>query len=96
MVVLAASAVESARIAHLSASPAHPDGLGNRSGRLGRTLCFHVSTFAAGVMPQRLHAYRGRTASMVMMEPCVPTTRWARLSGVPWLRGGVTEIGGTT
>jgi gluconate 2-dehydrogenase alpha chain len=96
VVVLAASAVESARIALLSTGPGHPDGLGGRSGRLGRTLCFHVSTFAAGVMPQRMHAYRGRTASMVMMEPCVPIQRWARFSGVPWLRGGVAEIGGAT
>ena len=95
VVVLAASAVESARIAKLSAAGAHPDGLGNRSGRVGRTLCFHASTFAAGVMPQRLHAYRGRSSCMVLMESCVPISRWAGLSGVPWLRGGVSEIGGT-
>jgi len=95
-VVLAASAVESPRIALLSAGGKHPDGLGNRSGRVGRTLCFHVSTFAAAVMPQRLHAYRGRAASHVMLEPCVPTRDWASWSGVPWLRGGVVEIGGST
>ena len=46
-------------------------------------------------MPQRLHAYRGRSSCMVLMESCVPITRWAGLSGVPWLRGGVSEIGGT-
>ena len=95
LVVLAASAVESARIALLSAGGRHPDGLGNRSGRVGRTLCFHVATFGAAVMPQRLHSYRGRAASHFMLEPCVPTRDWARWTGVAWLRGGVVEIGGS-
>ena len=96
VVVLAASAIESARLALLSASPAHPTGLGNRSGRVGRTLCFHASTFASAVMPQRLHPHRGRSATHVMMEPCVPVTdSWlARRAGLPYLRGGVVEIGG--
>jgi choline dehydrogenase-like flavoprotein len=96
LVVLAASAVESARLLLLSRAAAHPDGLGNGSGRVGRTLCFHASTFAAGLMPQRLHAYRGRSATHVMMEPCLPVESGvARLAGVPWLRGGVAEIGGS-
>ncbi len=97
-VVLAASAVESARLALLSTGPAHSQGLGNRTGRVGRTVCFHASTFAVGLMPQRLHAYRGRSATHVMMEPCLPVEAGAtlgRLSGVPWLRGGVVEIGGS-
>lgn len=96
VVILAASAVESARLALLSASPAHPDGLGNRSGRVGKTLCFHASTFASAVMPGRMHPHRGRSASHVMMEPCVPVTdsRLARWAGLPYLRGGVVEIGG--
>lgn len=95
-VVLAASAVESARIALMSTGARHPDGLGNRSGRVGRTLCFHVSTFAAAVMPQRLHPHRGRAASHFMLEPCLPTREWSSWSGVPWLRGGVCEVGGSS
>jgi len=96
VVVLAASAVESARLALMSAGGRHPDGLGNRSGRVGRTLCFHVSTFAAAIMPQRLHPNRGRAASHFMLEPCLPTRDWAGWSGVPWLRGGVVEVGGSS
>jgi len=97
VVVLAASAIESARIALLSASPAHPGGLGNRNGRVGRTLCFHTSTFAAGIMPQRLHAYRGRTTSNMMLEPAVPSRpRVAKWAGLPWIRAGVVEVGGST
>lgn len=94
-VILAASAVESARLALLSTGARHPRGLGNRSGRVGRTLCFHASTFAAAVMPQRLHPHRGRAASHFLLEPCVPTRDWAGWSGVPWLRGGVVEVGGS-
>ncbi len=39
-VVIACSAVESARLLLLSRSGAHPDGLGNASGQVGRNLCF--------------------------------------------------------
>jgi len=94
-VVLAASAVESARIALLSRSPAHPAGLGNSSDRVGRTVCFHQLTFAGGVMPQRLHPNRGRNCSHCLLEPALPDTesRWARLVGMPYLRGGVVELG---
>ena len=97
VVVLAASAIESARIALLSTSAAHPGGLGNRSGRVGRTLCFHASTFASAILPQRLHPHRGRSPTHVMMEPCLPVTdSWlARRAGLPYLRGGVVEIGGS-
>jgi choline dehydrogenase-like flavoprotein len=94
VVILAASAVESARIALLSASGKHPDGLGNRSGRVGRSVCFHASTFATAVMPQRLHAYRGRAASHFMLEPCLPRRDWG-WTGLPWFRGGVVEVGGS-
>jgi gluconate 2-dehydrogenase alpha chain len=95
VVVLAASPIESARIALLSRGPAHPEGLGNSSGRVGRTVCFHVLTFVGGVMQQRLHPHRGRNSSHCMLEGAIPDTgtRWARVAGLPYLRGGVAEIG---
>jgi choline dehydrogenase-like flavoprotein len=93
-VVLAASAVERARLALLSTGPAHPDGLGNENDLVGRFLCFHAATFTAGVMPQRLHAYRSRGPTHVMLEPCVPTAEWSGRSGLPYLRGGVVEVSG--
>lgn len=95
-VVLAASAVESTRLALMSASSAHPGGLGNENDLVGRHLCFHADSFAAGLMPQRLHTYKGRSASDVMMEPCVPNRQIGRLFGLPFVRGGVVEIGGST
>lgn len=87
VVVLAASAVESARLVLLS-------DIGNSSGLVGRNLCFHAVTFAAGRMQQRLHGFRGRSASHCMMEPALPDTSVARWFGLPYLRGGVVEISG--
>jgi len=96
LVILAASAVESARLALLSPGPAHPRGLGNTGDRVGRTLTFHSSVFAGGTLPQRLHAHRGRSTSHCLLEPAIPDTRskLARWAGLPFVRGGVCELGG--
>jgi len=40
-VIVAAGALESPRLLLLSTAPGHPDGLGNRSGHVGRNLIFH-------------------------------------------------------
>ena len=42
VVVVAASAVESARLLLLSGSSRHPDGVGNNGGLVGRNLCFNT------------------------------------------------------
>lgn len=46
--VLCASTIESTRILLASACPAHPDGLGNGSGVLGRHLMDHIGTVVVG------------------------------------------------
>jgi choline dehydrogenase-like flavoprotein len=51
--VVAASAIESARLCLLS-------DLGNSSGQVGRNLMFHLQTQAVGIFKQRLHGHRGR------------------------------------
>ena len=61
-VVLAASAIESARLCLLS-DPGGP-GIGNSSGRLGRHLTFHLENIAVGIYKQRLHGERGRSITM--------------------------------
>jgi choline dehydrogenase-like flavoprotein len=48
VVVLCASAIESVRILLNSATPQHPQGLGNSSGTLGHYLTDHVMVFQAG------------------------------------------------
>lgn len=55
--LLAASAIESARLCLLS----EPGGLGNNSGLVGRFLMFHAKNLAVGIYRQRLHGERGRS-----------------------------------
>lgn len=50
-VALCASTLESTRILLNSASPQHPDGLGNSSGTLGRNLMDHCAIFVTGSAP---------------------------------------------
>ncbi len=61
--VLAGNAIESARLCLLSSSPTHPDGLGNRSGMVGRNLMFHSIYTSFGLFPQRTHIHRGHVGS---------------------------------
>lgn len=53
VVVLCASSIETVRIMLNSRGPAHPGGLGNSSGRLGRGLMDHVLTIATGPLLDR-------------------------------------------
>jgi choline dehydrogenase-like flavoprotein len=64
--VLAGNAIESARLCLLSASAAHPTGLGNRSDAVGRNLMFHAVTTVFGLFPGRTHIHRGHVGSHVM------------------------------
>lgn len=57
--LLAASAIESARLCLVS----DPSGLGNGSGLVGRFLMFHTQNLAVGVYRQRLHGERGRSVT---------------------------------
>jgi len=56
--VLAASAIESARLCLLSATPAG-GALGNSSGQVGQNLMFHHQTNVNGFFPRRVHGHRG-------------------------------------
>lgn len=49
--VVACQAVESARLLLLSTGPAHPHGLGNRHGQVGRNLVFSGGATGGGVLP---------------------------------------------
>jgi gluconate 2-dehydrogenase alpha chain len=93
LVVLAASAIETARLALLSGLP-DPHGL------IGRNLMFHWFTDAIGVFfGERIHANRGRSTTHDLedyADPDFPGARAAAVAnGLPYLRGGILEIGGT-
>jgi len=60
--VLAASAIESARLCLLSPTPGGA-ALGNSSGQVGQNLMFHLQTNVNGFFPQRIHGQRGRAVT---------------------------------
>ena len=93
LVVLAASAIETARLALLS-------GLPDASGRIGTRLMFHNFVDGFGIyLDQRVHAYRGRSITQCMEDFCDPSFPGARLAaklaGLPYIRGGLCELGGS-
>jgi choline dehydrogenase-like flavoprotein len=55
IVILCASAIESARLLLLSASNRSPDGLSNSSGLVGRNATFHEYLYAVGLFDKELH-----------------------------------------
>jgi choline dehydrogenase-like flavoprotein len=60
--LLAASAIESARLCLLSRTPGD-SALGNSSGQVGQNLMFHLQTNVNGFLPQRTHGQRGRAVT---------------------------------
>jgi choline dehydrogenase-like flavoprotein len=87
-VVLAAGAVETPRLLLLSGID-HP--------LVGARLMFHFQTFVLGVLPQHLHANRGRSVTHLHDDHIVPdrdSLAAAREAGLPWFKGGVVEHGG--
>lgn len=55
IVIIAAGAIESARLMLLSQSNAHPDGIANSSGLVGKNATFHEYLFAIGLFDRDLH-----------------------------------------
>ncbi|HTR70599.1 MAG TPA: GMC family oxidoreductase [Mycobacteriales bacterium] len=93
LVVLAASAIESARIAHLSHFPDPHD-------RIGRDIMFHNFMDGFGMFTdERMHAYRGRSITQCcedFADPDYPGARaYAKQHGLPYIRGGIMELGGS-
>jgi choline dehydrogenase-like flavoprotein len=89
--VLAASAIESARLCFLS-DPSGP-GLGNEHDQLGRYLMFHFQTTSVGIFKQRLHGERGLSVSNGMSDfRGVVEGGDALRTDFPFL-GGVIEFG---
>ncbi|MBV9206214.1 MAG: GMC family oxidoreductase [Actinobacteria bacterium] len=93
VVVMAASAIETVRLALLSGFP-------DRSGRLGRRLMLHSFIDGTAIfLDERMHAHRGRSTTQCAedaADPDFPGARaFARDHGLPYLRGGIMELGGS-
>lgn len=95
VIVLAGSPINTARLLLLSAGAAHPDGLGNRSGQVGRNMMFHSFTLAAAVLPQDVHPNRGQSNSLQVDDLVGPFTGpEVRALGLPYVKGGLVQVGG--
>ncbi len=67
-VVLACNGIGTPRLMLLSTSDAHPDGLANSSGLLGKNLMFHPCAMATGFFENDLQSYRGPLGSILMSQ----------------------------
>jgi choline dehydrogenase-like flavoprotein len=93
VVVMAASAIETVRLALLSEFP-------DASGRLGRRLMMHSFVHGTAIfLDERMHAHRGRSTTQCAedaADPDFPGARaFARANGLPYIRGGIMEFGGS-
>jgi Choline dehydrogenase and related flavoproteins len=90
---MAASAIETVRLALLSDFP-------DRSGKLGRRLMLHAFIDGSAIfLDERMHAHRGRSVTQCAedaADPDFPGARaFAKEHGLPYIRGGLMELGGT-
>ena len=67
-VVVSANGAETSRLLLMSASPQHPDGLGNSSGYVGRNLMFNQHSLAVGVYEHPLNDYKGVQVSRIIHD----------------------------
>ena len=94
-VVLAGSPINTARLLLMSANAAHPDGLGNGSDQVGRNMMFHNFTLAAAGLPDDVHPLRSQSNPLQMDDLVGPFTGpEVEALGVPWIKGGLTQVGG--
>jgi len=93
VVVMAASAIETVRLALLSSFP-------DASGKLGRRLLLHSFLDGSAIfLDERVHSYRGRSTTQCVQDTCDPdfpgARAFAKANGLPYIRGGIMELGGS-
>jgi choline dehydrogenase-like flavoprotein len=67
-VVVAANAIETARLLLLSASPSHPDGLANGAGHVGKHYMRHLTGSVYGRFDKPVRMYRGETMAGIIAD----------------------------
>lgn len=68
IVAVAGNSIETPRLLLLSATAAHPDGLGNNSGHLGRNYMRHTTGLVYAQFPDEVHMYRGENMAGVIAD----------------------------
>jgi choline dehydrogenase-like flavoprotein len=95
VVVIAGSPINTARLLLMSRSNAHPKGLGNASGQVGRNMMFHNFTLATAIFTEDLHPNRAQSNPLQMDDLIGPFTGpEVRALGVPYVKGGLVQVGG--
>lgn len=93
-VVVAGSPINTARLLLLSATSAHPHGLGNRSDQLGRNMMFHNFTLSAAFCRDDIKPLRAQSTTLQLDDLVGPFTGPDVTSlGVPYIRGGLVQVG---
>jgi choline dehydrogenase-like flavoprotein len=92
IVVLGASACESARIMLNSKSKVHPDGIGNSSGMVGRYLHDSTGASRSGIIPELMHRKRYNEDGVGGMH--IYTPWWLDNKKLDFARGYHIEFGG--
>ena len=87
------SALMPLRLALLSSFP-------DASGKLGRRLMLHSFLDGSAIfLDERVHAYRGRSTTQCVQDSCDPdypgARAFAKANGLPYIRGGNFELGGS-
>jgi len=102
-VVLAANGVGTPRLMLMSKSDAHPEGLANSSGLVGKNLMFHPYALVMGVFPESLESWKGPQGNIFMSQEFYETDprkdfvrgysyQIIRGSGPAWqARGGIDK-----
>jgi choline dehydrogenase-like flavoprotein len=88
VVIVAASAMETPRLLMLSK-------IRDRSGQLGRNLMFHFFTLGVGVFAEPIDAWRGPSTTFTIDDFVGPEKGLAAAGGLPYLKGGICEVGGS-
>jgi choline dehydrogenase-like flavoprotein len=93
-ILIAASPVQTARLLLLSANGAHPDGLGNGSGQVGRNMMFHYFTIGGAFFERDVQSLRAQSTTVEVDDLVGPFTGpEVRALGLPYLKGGLIQVG---
>ncbi|MCH8102527.1 MAG: GMC family oxidoreductase [Chloroflexi bacterium] len=102
-VVLAANGVGTPRLMLMSKSDAHPEGLANSSGLVGKNLMFHPYAIVMGRFPESIESWKGPMGNIFMSQEFYESDpkrdfvrgysyQIVRSSGPGWLaRGGFAD-----
>jgi len=99
-VIVACNGMGTARLLLASRNAAHPDGLGNHAGLVGRNLMHHPTAIVTGLFAERLDGYRGPFACALYSQEFIesdPARGFVRGYQMQALRGGgpvQTALGG--